>query len=342
MFGSIEIALLSATALLLLFRVLPYLGSYRPLCGAAGILLLITALFPRPGNPLGQFLFAASGFGLHLPPQLFGIVWWVLGAWLFKSLLQLLLSRMFFADNNEPHARRLFADLATALIYVLAFFGIVDTVFHQPVSTFVATSGVLAIVLGLALQNTLGDVLAGLAINIENPFRAGDWITLAEGVSGQVMQVNWRATRLRTWSHDMVIIPNSVASKAIITNHSRPAGPHRCTIGLKVDLAVAPSLVIEALQAAAGGAKDLVHGTAPRAYALAFSDCLVEYELAFAIESFALSPDAQSDMLARIADEFRDRGIQIGSLAMAVRVVAGGDLPATADLPPKVRAALRP
>jgi small-conductance mechanosensitive channel len=186
---------------------------------------------------------------------LFGIAWWILGAWLFKSLLQLVLNRLFFPDNNEPHARRLFADLASGLIYVLAFFGIIDTVFHQPVSTFVATSGVLAIVLGLALLNTLGDVLAGLAINIERPFGAGDWITLADQVSGQVMQVNWRATRLRTWSHDMVVIPNSVASKAIITNHSRPTGLHRCVVGLKVDLAVAPSRVIEALQAAATGSK---------------------------------------------------------------------------------------
>ena len=246
MFGWIEIFLLSATVVLLVFRLLPYFRPYHPLFGGGGVLLLMTALLPRTGNPLGDVFFGTTG-GVRLPRELFGIVWWVLGAWLLKSVLDLVLLRTFFPENDEPHARRLFADLASGLIYALAFVGIVGTVFNEPVSTFLATSGVLAIVLGLALQNTLGDVLAGLAINIERPFGAGDWISLADRVEGQVMQVNWRATRIRTRSHDLVVIPNSAVSKGVVTNHSRPAGPHRCVVRLSVDLAVAPSRVVEAL-----------------------------------------------------------------------------------------------
>jgi small-conductance mechanosensitive channel len=333
MIGLTEIFLLSTAAVLLLLRALPYLRPYRPLFGGGGVLLLITALFPRTGNPLGQFLFGTTGGGLRLPRELFGIVWWILGAWLFKSLLDLVLLRTFFPDNDEPHARRLFADLASGLIYALAFVGIVGTVFKEPVSTFLATSGVLAIVLGLALQNTLGDVLSGLAINIERPFGAGDWITLADQVSGQVMQVNWRATRLKTWSHDMVVIPNSVISKSIVTNHSRPKGPHRCIISLRVDLEVAPSRVIQALIAAATGSPDIARGTAPQAYACAFTDSLLDYELAFAIDSFALTPGAKSEMIERIANTLRDLDIHIGKPAMDVRIVAKGDLAVATGVP---------
>ena len=83
--------------------------------GGAGVLMLITALFPRTGNPLGQFLFGTTGDGPRLPRELFGIVWWILGAWLFKSLLDLVLLRTFFPDNDQPHARRLFADLASGV-----------------------------------------------------------------------------------------------------------------------------------------------------------------------------------------------------------------------------------
>jgi len=321
MFGWIEICLLSMAVVLLLLRALPYFRSYRRLCDGGSLLLLISAIFPRVGNPLGQFLFGTDGGRAHLPLELFGVVWWILGAWLFKSLLDLVFLRTFFPENDEPHARRLFADLASGLIYLLAFVGIVGTVFNQPVSTFLATSGVLAIVLGLALQNTLGDVLAGLAINIERPFGAGDWITLSDQVTGQVMQVNWRATRLRTWSHDMVIIPNSAISKTIVTNHSRPKGPHRCIVRLKIDHAVAPSRVIEALKAAATGSPNVAHGTTPQAYACAFSDSLVDYELAFAIDSFALTPGTKSEMLVRIVDTFREHNIHIGAPAMAVRII---------------------
>ena len=321
LFGWIEICLLSVAALLLATRALPFWRSYRPLFGGAGAMILITALFPRTGNPLGDFLFGASGGGPRLPRELFGIVWWILAAWLSKSLLDLVLRRTLFPDNDQPHARRLFADLASGLIYILAFVGIVGTVFKQPVSSFLAGSGVLAIVLGLALQNTLGDVLAGLAINIERPFGAGDWITLADQMSGQVMQVNWRATRLRTWSHDMVVIPNSIVSKAIVTNHTRPKGPHRCTVRLAVDLAVAPSVVIAALKAAAAGCPAVATGTTVQVYACGFSDSLMEYEVAFAIESFASTVPARSDMLDRIANGLRRAGIAIGAPAMAVRII---------------------
>ncbi len=329
MFGWIELSLLAAALTLFLLRCLPRLRSYRALLVGGGALLLITAVFPRTSNPLGQFLFGTTGEGPQLPRQLFEVAWWVLGAWLLKSLLDLVLLRTFFPENGEPHARRLFADLASGLIYVLAFVGIVGTVFNEPVSTMLATSGVVAVVLGLALQNTLGDVLSGLAINIERPFAAGDWISLPDRTSGQVMQVNWRATRLKSWSHDMVVIPNSVVSKSIVTNHSRPKGPHRCIIRFYAELGIAPVRVIAALLAASADSPNVVRGTTPQAYACGFSDSAIDYELVFAIESFALLPGARSEMICRIADTFHRLEIKIGAAVTDIRIVG----PSVADRP---------
>jgi small-conductance mechanosensitive channel len=199
-------------------------------------------------------------------------------------------------------------------------------VFKEPISTFLATSGVLAIVLGLALQNTLGNVFSGLAINIERPFRAGDWITVGDNASGQVTEVNWRATRIRTWSNDTMVIPNSVISMAAVTNHSRPRGPHDCVIRLNVDLSVTPSHVIEVLNTTARASPDISAGSIPRAYAREFSDSLVTYELAFAIDSFALTPDVKSKMLLRVADAFQEKSMRIGAQPMDVRITKGADI----------------
>jgi len=342
MFGWVETCLLSGAALLLLVRALPYLQPYRPIFTGGGVLFLITAVFPRTGNPLGQFFFGKTGTDLRLPVELFGIIWWLLGAWLFKTLFDLVLRRTYFPDDNEPHARRLFADLASVLIYVLAFVGIVGTVFKEPVTTFLATSGILAIVLGLALQNTLGDLLSGLAINIERPFGAGDWITLADHTSGQVMQVNWRATRLRTWKHDIVVVPNSVISKSTVTNHCRPKGPHRCIIRLSVDFAVSPARVIEALKVAAGSSPSASRATVPLAYARAVSDAVIEYELAFAIDSFPQSFAATSDMLERISAAFGLLGIRVGAPATDVRIIRPHDDAAVAARAPQIQALPRP
>ncbi len=162
----IEVGLAVATTMLLACAVTRPLRAYRSLFLGGAALAAITMLFPRPGNRVGQFLFAAGSGSMHLPVELFGIAWWILGAWLIRSLLALILRRTIFPNDYQPHARRLFADLASGMLYIVAFVGIMDTVLKQPISGFLATSGVLAIVLGLALQNTLADVFSGLAINI--------------------------------------------------------------------------------------------------------------------------------------------------------------------------------
>jgi len=68
---------------------------------------------------------------------------------------------------------------------------------------------VAAAVLGLALQRTLGDLFSGIALGIERPFKLGDWIELGDGTVGQVIDLNWRATRLRGWDNATHVIPNS-------------------------------------------------------------------------------------------------------------------------------------
>jgi small-conductance mechanosensitive channel len=258
---------------------------------------------------------------MHLPSELFGIAWWILGAWLIRSLLTLVLRRTIFPNDYQPHARRLFADLASGMLYIVAFFGIMDTVLKQPISTFLATSGVLAIVLGLALQNTLADVFSGLAINIERPFGAGDWITMNDTVEGQIMEIDWRATRIRTYANDMVVIPNSVIAKAIVTNHRKLDEPYLSNLTLKVDSAIPPARVIDALVSAASASQGVVSGNKPTALACGFSDSLVAYTLYFAVESYLLTRDVRSQVIMRVTDALRSEGIQIGSMPTDIRIV---------------------
>ena len=295
--------------------------SWRPLFWGASALMLITAIFPRRGNPLGQYLFVGPHGAMRVPAEIFGIAWWLLGAWLVKSLFDLVLRRTIFPDDNVPHARRLFADLASGLIYVVAFVGIMDTVFKQPLSGVLATSGVLAIILGLALQSTLADVFSGLAINIERPFSAGDWITVSDTIEGQVMEIDWRTTRIRKGSNDMIVVPNSVIAKASVTNHSRLRDPNLSTIRLSVDCAVPPARVIDILQKAASGAGGVAAGVAPTAYACQFADGLIEYELVVASESYTNMYRVRSEVIGQIVQALDAADIRIGAPPTDVRIV---------------------
>ena len=331
----IENCLLGTAAALLFVGLLPKLRSYRSLLWGSGMLALITALIPRPGNGIGHYLFAAEPTGLHLPLQLFGLAWWILGAWLVKSVLDLVLRRTIFPHDNQPHARRLFADLASALVYVVAFVGIIETVLKQPISAVLATSGVLAIVLGLALQNTLADVFSGLAINVEHPFRAGDWITMNDNVEGQIIEIDWRATRIRTFANDMVVIPNSVIAKAIVTNHRKLNEPHVSSLSLKIDASLSPVSIIKALESAASASPGVASGSKPAAYACGFADSLVIYKLYFAVESFILTPEVLSQVTIRVTETLRSEGIQVGALPTDIRIIpndiAAGALTAAHD-----------
>ncbi len=321
MFDWIEICLAAATATFLVGAFVPHLQTYRSLLLGGGALMAITMLFPRPGNRVGQFLFAQTSGSMHLPSELFGIAWWVLGAWLIRSLLALILRRTIFPNDYQPHSRRLFADLASGMLYIVAFVGIMDTVLKQPISAFLATSGVLAIVLGLALQNTLADVFSGLAINIERPFGAGDWITMNDSVEGQIIEIDWRATRIRTFANDMVVIPNSVIAKAIVTNHRKLNEPHISSLSLKIDASFSPASVIKALESAASASPGLASGNKPTACACGFADSLVIYKLYFAVESFVLTSEVLSEVTIRVADTLRSAGIQVGAPPTDIRII---------------------
>ena len=335
MLGWIETTLLGMAGFLVIAATLRNLRVYRGLLWGSSAMVLITAVYPRPGNALAALL------GLHpsTPPQLtsevFGIAWWLLAAWIIKGVLNHILRHTIFPNDNRPHSRRLFADLATGFIYVAAFIGIMNTVLDQPIYTVLATSGVAAIVLGLALQSTLADVFSGLALNIERPFKAGDWITVAGGIEGQVIEINWRATRIKTLANDMIVIPNSILAKTAITNHQKLIEARFCTIDLKVDHTILPARVVDVLARAATGASGTLLGVEALAYAVDIADSSVCYQLSFAVKDFSQTAAARSEVISRVAQALQQACIPLGSPITEVRIIRDES---TTPKPPRLAA----
>src|SRR4051812_23243510 len=102
---------------------------------------------------------------------------------------------------------------------VIGLFALGAVLFMQ--EKILAMTAVGAVVLGFALQDTLGNLFAGLAIQIEKPFRVGHWVTIG-GIDGAVTEVTWRATKIRTKAGNFVVVPNSAVAKETITNYSEP------------------------------------------------------------------------------------------------------------------------
>ncbi|MCP4756550.1 MAG: mechanosensitive ion channel, partial [Proteobacteria bacterium] len=107
------------------------------------------------------------------------------------------------------------------IIYLLAFFGVVAFVFDQKLTSLLATSGVLAMIIGLAIQIKIANIFSGIAINLERPFRVGDWVKIGSE-TGRVTDITWRATRIITTMDNIVSIPNNRASEAVVVNYNYP------------------------------------------------------------------------------------------------------------------------
>jgi small-conductance mechanosensitive channel/CRP-like cAMP-binding protein len=187
-------------------------------------------------------------------------LWWLFGARLVVIGLSFTLN-----SNKRWREARLFPDLTAAAIYIAAALVVLTSVLSLPIGGVLATSGIVAIVLGLALQNTLADVFAGIAVGIETPFCVGDRILIADKIEGQVVQINWRSIHIQTDSDDIAIIPNSVVAKSELVNRSFPTQRRAASVELSCPKSAKSERVIEALLQATMLCPAILRNPAPTA-----------------------------------------------------------------------------
>lgn len=192
---------------------------------------------------------------------------------------------------------------------VVAVFG-GAAVFLLKDSTFLTASAIAAAAVGFALQDTLANAFAGLAIQIEKPFRVGHWVSVA-GYEGAVAEVTWRATKIRTKTGNLVVIPNNTIAKESVNNYSEPAFATRATVEIGADYGVPPNEVREAIVAAVRQAPRVLGTPEPEALVQNFGDSAVIYHARFWIADFAQLEYAQDEVRRAIYYEFRRRSIDI-------------------------------
>jgi small-conductance mechanosensitive channel/CRP-like cAMP-binding protein len=177
-------------------------------------------------------------------------------------------------------------------------------------SQLVTTSAVSAVVLGFALQDTLGNAFAGLAIQSEKPFHVGDWVTVGEH-EGRVAEVTWRATKLRTKNGNFVVLPNNVVAKEPIVNYSQPAAPTRLQVEVGASYLERPNTVKAALTEALQRSPLVLAAPAPQIELIAFGDSAITYCVRFWIEDFEQDDIARDQVRTAIFYAFQRHGVDI-------------------------------
>jgi small-conductance mechanosensitive channel/CRP-like cAMP-binding protein len=148
-----------------------------------------------------------------------------------------------FVRKYEKSPPGILVGLLSVSLYLIAIYFVMSLVFNQPMTGLLVSSSIMAGVIGLAMQSSLSDLVAGVSISIERPFTIGDWIELDDGTLGEVTEINWRATHVLSWHNSLYVLPNARISNARVHNFNRPVPTYGHWFYVHIPSTVDPTLV---------------------------------------------------------------------------------------------------
>jgi small-conductance mechanosensitive channel/CRP-like cAMP-binding protein len=267
---------------------------------AVALLALARWLLPREDKPRARlplvFLLLAGLFGglarllgaTHDVARVFAFLYtFFLLASCGRSLV-LLAVDVVFGRKTHRAPPRIFRDVSQAVVYVVVLLLTLRAVGVEP-GSLLTTSALLTAVIGLALQDTLGNMVSGLALQMQRPFEVGDWIQFDADARqiGQVTEVNWRATSVMTSDLVELIVPNALLAKTPIRNYSRPSSVSRRTITVQGPYAISPQRVHDAILTAIAGTAGVLADPPPWVQTRSFADSGIEYAIYFFTNEFS-------------------------------------------------------
>jgi len=182
---------------------------------------------------------------------------------------------------------KIFRDLTQSIIYLAVGFFTLSAAGVEP-GSLLTTSALLTAVLGLSLQETLGNMFAGLALQAQQPFQLGDWIQIENDkhLTGKVIEVNWRSTKILTDEQLSIVIPNGLLAKSAIRNYSKPSNAVRRSVRVLCPYDVAPGAVRTAILEALVDTPGVLARPVPEVITEEFADSGITYWIRFYTKSF--------------------------------------------------------
>ncbi len=178
-------------------------------------------------------------------------LWWVVPA----RLAVISLERFVWVPLEIRTGRKIpniIRAITALIIYLFAIFGVIAFVMGKTVTSLLATSGLMAMIIGLAVQANIANIFSGIVLNLERPFNVGDYIKLNASVMGQVVDITWRTIRIRHLEGQMVCLANAKVSEAEIHNYSN-LDANFVRIPLFVDPRYDPRLIRQLVKEALSG-----------------------------------------------------------------------------------------
>ncbi len=277
---------------------------------SAILLLVDVTMLPHGADGSGPFLWDLLRFAAEL---CFALAWIEIGsALLFKLLLP-------SAGINTPP---ILFDALAGFVY-LAMLLLLLAANGVNLSGIVATSAVLTGIIGFSMQDTLGNLVGGISLQAERTITVGDWVRVGT-IEGVVREARWRQTSIETREANVVVIPNTMLAKSIVTVLGRRHGHSRlllANVSFAVDARIAPASVLDAVSRAVSTA-DIPDVASPRPYCLlsSFEHGTATYSLYFWTSNVSRLPRITSDMRHRAFVALQRAGIELSAVEQTIQL----------------------
>jgi len=253
-----------------------------------------------------------SDYQLQCMQKGFDIMWWIVPAFCINMFMQ----KFFFMSmthNEKIQVANIVPRFVRFLIYLIAGLGVVSYVFGQEISKFLATGGIFAMMIGLAVKMNVADILSGIAINIESPFRQGDWIQIDQ-YEGIVTDITWRSTRIQTGENAILCVPNSKATESSIQNFNIPGEYNWIKIKVPLSHLISPIKAENVLTAAVFATRNVITNPIPKIFYKGTSELNAWFDIFFCISDYSNRKSRINDVWISIWKHLRFAEIQLSMM----------------------------
>jgi small-conductance mechanosensitive channel len=265
-----------------------------------------------PSAALWIFLSQVAGMAEdHLLVRLSQTLAWLTG---LIAVLRIVNDLVFESDvvssTWRANVPSLFRDLVRVFLVAVGAAIIYSVVWGQSLEGAVAALGVTSIVIGLALQEPLSNIVSGVMLMFERPINLGDWVA-ADGVTGKVTEINWRSVHIAVPTQGVRIIPNSQLYKGSFNNLSRPDRIRTEAIELGFSYNDPPNKVKAMLLRLLQETPGVLDDPAPAVRTVNYADFAIIYKAIFSVASSEQLPIVRDDFMSRIWYAIKRDGISI-------------------------------
>ncbi len=247
----------------------------------------------------------------------FGIAAVVTGAMFFVRTVKIIVFEYLFFNSMKVGVPVLLVNLVTLLFSIFIGAWLSTSVFGVRWAPLLATSAIVSVVLGLALQDTLGNLFAGVALQFDKPYEIGDWIEVhseKQSFAGEVHEITWRATILYGFFDEVITLPNRMVSQSEISNFSARAKPIYRGASVYMDVNApdeeVKAVFVDVLKKAKGVLQNVEHYVMLRD----LTEKGAHWRLFYPVGSYSKQFIILDGILMQAQSEFKKRGIQVARI----------------------------